>query len=165
MTTNQKLTAPAQGPGREPAVQPSGQYERMVAAHLIAAAPGRYLENTKAVSLAGATYELYERLAPRDAQGSILSLLAVSVTNACLDCLALAARVPLEHETVRELNLRFGLKAAAVAADLIKALEDRHREKSDRVSVGAVNVEAGGQAIVGNVKSGRNSVSSKDVPE
>ena len=102
MTTNQKLTAPAQGPGREPAVQPSGQYERMVAAHLIAAAPGRYLENTKAVSLAGATYELYERLAPRDAQGSILSLLAVSVTNACLDCLALAARVPLEHETVRE---------------------------------------------------------------
>jgi hypothetical protein len=33
------------------------------------------------------------------------------------------------------------------------------------VSVGAVNVEAGGQAIVGNVKSGRNSVPTKDAPE
>jgi hypothetical protein len=66
---------------------------------------------------------------------------------------------------VRELNLRYGLKAAEVAAQLIRAREDRNREKPDRVSVGAVNVEAGGQAIVGNVKSGRNSVPTKDAPE
>ena len=65
------LKAPAQGPGRKPVVQPSGepQYERMVAAHLIVAAPGRYLENSKfEASMGRATYDLYERLAPRDAQ-------------------------------------------------------------------------------------------------
>ena len=138
----------------------------MVAAHLIAAAPGRYLENTKfEASMGRATYDLYERLAPRDAQDSILSLLTVSVTNASLDCLALAARVPPDNLPVRELNLRHGLKAAAIAAELIKALEDRHREKSDKVTVGAVNVEAGGQAIVGNVKSARDSAPTKDKKE
>ena len=162
------LKAPAQSPGREPVVQPSGepQYEYMVAAHLIAAAPGRYLEDSKfEASMGRATCDLYERLAPRDAWESIMSLLTVSVTNASLDCLALAARVPPDNLAVRELNLRYGLKAAEVAADLIKALEDRHREKSDKVSIGAVNVEAGGQAIVGNVKSGRDSVPTKDAKE
>ena len=165
---DQNPKVPAQAPGREPAVQPSGQpqYEYMVAAHLIAAAPGRYLEKTKfEASMGRATCDLYERLAPRDAQASILSLLAVSVTNASLDCLALAARVPPDNEPVRELNLRYGLKAAAVAADLIKALDDRQREKSDKVTVGAVNVEAGGQAIVGNVRSGRDLVPTKDAKE
>ena len=161
MPKDQKLKVPAQGTRREPAVQPSDEpkYEYLVAAHLVTAAPGRYLENTRLeATMAGATYDLYERLAPQDAQESILSLLTVSVTNASLDCLALAARVPPDNVPVRELNLRYGLKAAAVAAELIKALDDRNREKSDKVTVGAVNVEAGGQAIVGNVKSGRNSV-------
>jgi hypothetical protein len=168
MTKNQKLTAPAQAPGREPAVQPSGepQYERMVAAHLISAAPGRYLEDTMfKASMGRATYDLYERLAPRDAQDSILALLTVSVANASLDCLALAARVPPDYLDVRELNLRYGFKGAAVAAELIKAREDRHREKADKVTVGAVNVEAGGQAIVGNVKSARDSAPTKDSKE
>jgi hypothetical protein len=163
---DEKLTPPAEGPGRD--LQPSGEprYEYLVAAHLISAAPGRFLENTRLeATMGGATYDLYERLGPRDAQDSILSLLTVSVANASLDCLALAARVPPDNLAVRELNLRYGLKAAEVAAQLIRAREDRHREKSDRVSVGAVNVEAGGQAIVGNVKSGRNSVPTKDAPE
>ena len=126
MTKDQNLTAPAQGPGTEPAVQPSRepQYEYLVAAHLIAAAPGRFLENTRLEATMGrATCDLYERLAPRDAQNSILSLLTVSVTNASLDCLALAARVPPDNLAVRELNLRYGLKAAEVAAQLIRARE------------------------------------------
>ena len=124
------------------------------------------MKNSKLEASVGrATCDLYERLAPRDAHESILSLLAVSVTNASLDCLALAACVPPDNVPVRELNLRYGLKAATVAADLIKALEDRHREKSDKVSVGTVNVESGGQAIVGNVKSGRDSVPTKDQKE
>ena len=70
MAKEQKLTV-AQAPGKEPTVQPSGepQYEYLVAAHLIAAAPGRYLENPKFEATMGrATYDLYERLGARDAQ-------------------------------------------------------------------------------------------------
>jgi hypothetical protein len=165
MTKSENLKVPAQAPGGEPAVHPSGepqQYEFMVAAHLITAAPGRYLEGTKFEgSMGGASYELYQRLAPRDTLESILALLTVSVTNMSLDCLALAARVPPDYLEARELNLRYGLKAAEVVAQLIKAQDDRHREKPDKVSVGTVNVETGGQAIVGNVKSGADSVPTK----
>ena len=156
MNEENKPKEPVAASSTEPAVPNGGDqsYELMAAAHLIAAAPGRYLKNTQFnAAIGGATYDLYQRLAPRDAHESILALLAVSVTNASLDCLAQAARVPPDNLPVRELNLGLGLKSATVAADLIKALEDRHREKPDRVSVGAVNVEAGGQAIVGNVRS------------
>jgi hypothetical protein len=168
MNREQKVKVPAPASDRKPDVQPSGQpkYEYMVAAHLIAAAPGRYLKNTRLEdSLSGATYDLYERLAPRDAHDSILCLLAVTVTNASLDCHALAARVPPDYLEVRELNLRLGLKAAETAADLLKARDDRHREQADKVTVGAVNVEAGGQAIVGNVNSGRDSAPTKETKE
>jgi hypothetical protein len=168
MTKDQNLKAPAPAPSREPAVQSNseGTYESLVAAHLIAAAPGRYLENTRLEgSLSGATCDLYQRLAPRDAQESLLSLLAVSVANASLDCFALAARVSPDNLPVRDLNYRHGFKGAELAAGLLKACWDRRREKPDKVTVGAVNVEAGGQAIVGTVNSGRDSVPTKDPKE
>jgi hypothetical protein len=92
----------------------------------------------------------------------MLSLLAVSTTNASLDCLAMAARVPPDYLEARELNLRLGLIAAETSAKLIKALDDRDRERPDKVTVGAVNVEAGGQAIVGNVETARHSAPTKD---
>jgi hypothetical protein len=126
-------------------------YEFMAATHLIAAAPGRFLKNTEFKdTLGGASYGLYERFAAKDAHDSVLSLLAVSITNASLDCLALAARIP-ESLPDREVNLRLGIKAAETVVTLLKALDDRHLEKVDKVSVGAVNIEAGGQAIVGSV--------------
>lgn len=153
---------------KKPAV-PAGDeptYELMAAAHLIAAAPGRYLKNTPLkAEMAGATCDFYQRLDSQDARDSVLALLAVTVTNASLDCFALAARVPPDNLPVRELNLRHGLKAATAAAELIKALDDRHRDASDRVTVGAVNVETGGQAIVGNVRAARDSVPNKGAKE
>lgn len=158
MSEENKPKEPIAASDKEPAV-PTGDeptYELMAFAHLMAAAPGRYLENTQLkAEIGSATCDLYQRLAPRDAEDSILSLLAVSATNASLDCFALAARVPLDNLPLRELNLTLGLKSANVAAELIKTLDDRRREKPDRVSVGAVNVERGGQAIVGTVKSAR----------
>jgi hypothetical protein len=165
MKKDLKAPAPA---GKEPAEQPDGEpkYELMAAAHLIAAAPGRYLKNTEFdAAMGGATHDLYQRLAPRDTRGSMLSLLAVSTTNASLDCLALAARVPLDYLEARELNLRLGLKAAEAAAKLIKALDDRDRERPDKVTVGAVNVEAGGQAIVGNVETTRDAAPTKETKD
>ena len=158
MTDEKNSKTPTAASAQEPAV-PTGDesaYELMALAHLVTAAPGRYLENTPLkTEISEATCDLYQRLAPRDAQESILSLLAVSTTNASLDCIALTARVSPDNLPVRELNLTLGLKSATVAAELIEKLHDRRRERPDRVSVGAVNVEAGGQAIVGTVKSAR----------
>jgi hypothetical protein len=165
MAKTQPLKAPAPASGREPTKQVSGEpgSEYLVAANFTIAGPGRYLENKKLEdSLSCAALDFYDKLAPRDAQESMLAFLAVSIMNAGLDCLAVAARVNPGNLPVRELNLRYGLKAAAHMADLIKTLDDRRRRKADKVTVGAVNVEAGGQAIVGSVTSGRDSAPTKE---
>ena len=56
----------------------------------------------------------------------------------------------------RDLNLRHGLKGAAVAAELIKVLDARRGNSVPRsVTVRDVNVQAGAQAIIGNVETPR----------
>jgi hypothetical protein len=100
--------------------------------------------------------DLYFGMAPADATESLLSMLAVSVASASLDCLTQAASTSPDYLEQRDLNLRHGLRGVAVAADLIKVLDARRGHSAPRkVTVGNVNVEAGGQAIVGNVESRR----------
>ena len=96
--------------------------------------------------------DLYQNIQRQDALNSMLAMLAASIASASLDCLSQAAFLPPGNLKVRDLNLRYGIKAAAVAAELVKALDNRRGAKSEKVTVGQVNVEAGGQAIVGNVE-------------
>jgi len=84
-----------------------------------------------------------------------MSLLLVGVTNASLDCMSIAARIPPSEMECRELNLRYGLKGAQVAAELAEALEKVRGKAPSKVSVGRLNVESGGQAVVGNVEARR----------
>jgi len=83
-----------------------------------------------------------------------LATLAARLTQAGLDSLSQAALSSPLYPQLRDLNLQHGIKAAAVAAELIKAIDNRACDKSEKVTVGKVNVEAGGQAIVGNVETG-----------
>ena len=105
--------------------------------------------------MSNAAVDLYRGLAPQDSLDALAATLAVSVSNASLDCLAQAARVDPRHLEHRDLNLKYGLKGATVAAELLRLLESRRGQGSKSVTVGNVKVEAGGQAIVGNVNSGR----------
>lgn len=125
-------------------------------------APGKYLSDPHLKELLSTgALDLYLRLEPTDATETLLSMLAVSVASASLDCLAQASGTPPDYIERRDLNLRHGLKGAAVAAELIKVLDARRgNSQSRKVSVGSVNVEAGGQAIVGNVESRRSNDSS-----
>lgn len=116
-------------------------------------APGHYLQDPRVKDrMMDGACDLYRELHPKDAVDSILAILAVSVTNASLDCLSQAARVSPEYLQHRGMNLKHGLKGAATAAELIKMLESRRRERPDKVTVANVNVEVGGQAIVGTVE-------------
>jgi hypothetical protein len=142
-TTNEK---PITEPNRPP-------YETFAAANLMAVSPGRLIEDKELKStLTQGACELYMRLKPRNAQESILSMLAVGVTNASLDCLAQASHLNVDQVELRDLNRRHGPKGATVAIELVEALNDLRGEKPEKVSVGNVNVEAGGQAIVGTVE-------------
>jgi hypothetical protein len=127
----------------------------MAAAALVMSAAGQHVNDAKVKKMmTDGPLDLYQNIERRDALDSMLAMLAASVTSASLDCLAQAALCPPEHLQLRDLNLRHGLKGATVAAALAKALDNRHPgQKSEKVTVGKVNVEAGGQAIVGNIES------------
>jgi len=165
MVKRVKVSLPAETSKATPIAEPNGvpQYDGLAAANLIVAAPGRLLDDDKLKrELTQGSYDLYRGLKPRNAQEAIVAMLAVGVANASLDYLALASRLNVEAAELRDLNLRHGLKGAAVATDLVKALNEMRGEKPERVSVGSVNVEPGGQAIVGNVEAPKSSKGQKE---
>ena len=94
--------------------------------------------------------DLYNSLNPRDGVDSMLAGLIVGLNHVTMDSIGIASRNPLP---VRDVNLRHAIKAVKVLAELTKLYESRRGLGRQNFTVGKVNVEAGGQAIVGNVKS------------
>ena len=66
-----------------------------------------------------------------------------------MECLALAASS--YDLRVREANLRLSAKTTSAAVQVME-FRDRLGRRPEGVTVGEVNVEAGGQAIVGTVE-------------
>jgi hypothetical protein len=91
---------------------------------------------------------LYTALDSSDAIETILNRNIVTLSNGALECHARAAVT--NNPKALDLNLRYATKMALAAAHLIEVLERRRRPK--RLVVSNVNVEAGGQAIVGTVE-------------
>jgi len=93
---------------------------------------------------------LYAEQKPRDAHESMLARLAVATTNVAMETIsraALSAGVPGTHEKY----LRLANQSSLTTIKLLDAI-DRHRgQQQQNVSVHAVNVHSGAQAIVGNV--------------
>ena len=56
------------------------------------------------------------------------------------------------------MDLKWATKGALVLAQLTKAYDGRRVRAKQNVNVGQVKVEAGGQAVVGNVTSGSSEV-------
>jgi hypothetical protein len=176
MYTSGKETQAGQAVSQEQAVtkvenEPEGKSEGRLPAlvselapmHMMAgmqammSAPGRWKDGERDKNLlAAGAVDLYRQLAPADAIETVLSMLIVGVSSASADCLAQAASTHPDYLERRDLNLRHGLKGAAVAADLIKALDARRGNPEPRnVTVRDVNVEAGAQAIIGSVEAPR----------
>jgi len=106
----------------------------MAAAALVMSAAGQHVDNPeiKNMMTEGALH-LYENIEKRDALDSALSMLFCSITSASLDCLAQAANSDPKHLQIRNLNLRHGMKGAAVTIELAKALDSRRGAKSEKV--------------------------------
>jgi hypothetical protein len=99
------------------------------------------------------SFSLYNQFKPQDPAEAILAALSVEVKNVTSDCFMEAARMKA-HPEIRSMHLKDGFRGALVTADLLDKLEQRRRNNPKAVTVGNVNVEAGGQAIVGNVQTG-----------
>jgi len=132
----------------------SGDYHALGGLHCLLAAPYQHTQNGE---LSGrsvdGSVELYVGLKPQSALQSILSTLIVNVSNATNECLFLAAKIPPSELQHRDINLRHAFKGAAVVTQLVDALERVRGKRRGNVNVGNVNVESGGQAIVGTVQS------------
>ncbi len=89
--------------------------------------------------------------APRDALEGMLAAQMVALHHAAMECLR-RAHLPEQASEVRQANLGQAGKLSRTYATLLEAL-DKHRGKGQPqvVRVERVNVEAGGQAIVGAV--------------
>src|SRR5262245_56938203 len=137
-----------------PVSVPRPDYQTFGAAHCAAAAPYQHFQSEKLSDLSkGGSVELYIRLHPQSALQSILSTLIVNVSNATNECLHQAATISPNELQHRAINLRHAFKGAAVVTQLADALERVRRSRPDSVNVRNVNLESGGQAIVGMVQS------------
>ncbi|MGB6949061.1 MAG: hypothetical protein WBD84_07660 [Methyloceanibacter sp.] len=95
--------------------------------------------------------DLYSSLSPQNASDSVLARLVVGLNNMTMDCLD---RVHRSSDRAREINLRYAVKGAATLVDVMKFNDARRGRAQPTVTVGKVKIEAGAQAIVGNVQTG-----------
>jgi hypothetical protein len=109
----------------------------------------RGLDSHQSRKIKGEALALYSSLGSRSPLESMIDRVMVGINIATMDCLA---RVPLSDSRAREVNLRYAMQGAATLIDLVKLRDARRGQGPQNVSVGNVKVEAGGQAIVGNVQ-------------
>ena len=92
---------------------------------------------------------LYHDFHAADPIDSILATLMCGISSMTMDAISRGRRSPTLEQ--RDMELKSAARGALVIAELTKAF-DRHRGRGKQtVNVGQVNVEAGGQAVVGNV--------------
>jgi hypothetical protein len=97
-------------------------------------------------------HRLYTALDSGDPIESILDRILVASTNVTLGCYQ---RAVSGHSNARQVELRWGMRGAEVIGNLIKLRDSRRGSGHQNVTVGNLKVEPGGQAIVGNVNTGK----------
>ncbi|SCY00612.1 hypothetical protein [Microvirga guangxiensis] len=102
-------------------------------------------------SRAVAALAVLHEMKPQDIFEGLLASQMVGTHNAAMECLKRAAEAGA-NVTGAEVNLRLASKFLAIYLQQLDGL-NRHRGKgAPQVNVGAVNVQSGGQAIVGSVE-------------
>jgi hypothetical protein len=104
----------------------------------------------KKASLRKGTIALYHSLSPKDSIDSMLAGVIVGISNLTMECISRAGSSLTNASG--EINLRYAIKGAMTLVQLTEAYEGRRGRGRRHVTVGAVNVEQGGQVIVGNVE-------------
>ena len=98
--------------------------------------------------------ELYESLEPADGAEGMLALQMVGTHEAALECLRRAA-LPGQTYEGRDMALKHAQKLMTLYAKQLETLNKHRGKGQQKVTVEHVNVQAGGQAIVGSVEAGK----------
>ena len=97
--------------------------------------------------------ELYECLAPADGAEAMLAQQMVGTHHAAMECLRRANLANQSFEG-RDMALKHATKLMSLYEKQLSALNKSRGKGQQKVTVEHVHVEAGGQAIVGNVEAG-----------
>lgn len=97
--------------------------------------------------------EHFNSLRPSDGAEGMLAQQMVGTHLAAIDCLRRAA-IPNQTFQSRDMNLKHAHKLMALYARQLETLNKHRGKGQQKVTVEHVNVEKGGQAIVGNVETG-----------
>ncbi len=97
--------------------------------------------------------ELYESLEAGDGAEGMLALQMVGTHQAALECLKRAA-LPNQTLEGRDVALKHAQKLMTLYTQQLAALNKHRGKGQQKVTVEHVNVQAGGQAIVGHVEAG-----------
>jgi hypothetical protein len=110
-------------------------------------------EQAKQLNLVQAAHDAMESIAPRDEVEAMLAAQMLSTHNAAMECMR-RAMIPEQTFVGREQALKHGAKLMQLYERQMAALDKRRGQGQQKITVEHVTVEAGGQAIVGNVVAG-----------
>ena len=98
-----------------------------------------------------AAMETLRQIAPRDGVEGMLAVQMASTHQAAMECLRRAA-LPNQTFEGRNMALKHGEKLLRLYMDQVKTLNKQRGKGDQKMIIEHVNVEPGGQAIVGQVK-------------
>jgi hypothetical protein len=132
-------------------IEPAQKRDGLAVVQLIAATVPATVASDSLESLIQSAESLYYEFHAADPIDSILAKVISGISNMAMDSMSRALRSnSLEY---RDLELKGATRASLALAELTKAYDGRRARNKPTVNVGQVNVEAGGQAVVGNVNS------------
>jgi len=107
---------------------------------------------------------LTKGIKPTDDIERMLAAQMVATHNSAMECLKRAA---LGEQTFagRDMNLKHAVKLLAIYARQMDALNKHRGKGQQKVTVEHVHVEAGGQAVVGNVEAPKPAVAGREAPK
>jgi len=110
-------------------------------------------EDESKVRIQSAIYML-QGIAPADQVEGMLATQMVAAHNAVLECLR-RAMIPDQSFAGRDQNLKHATKLLTIYARQIDVLNKHRGKGQQKMTVEYVNVESGGQAVVGHVETGK----------
>ncbi len=103
----------------------------------------------------GSELSLMKQIAPQNELEGLLASQMIGVHETVMECLE-QSRLPAQNSTGRDMNLKHAVKFMGLFTKQLEALERLRGKGQQNMTVERVNVESGGQAIVGNVTQTRN---------
>ena len=137
----------------------TGASDREVAAQMaqqvISVLPLANLDKEERLRRIGVTFNLLRKFEPQNELEGLLASQMIGVHETVMECLE-QSRLPAQNSTGRDMNLKHAVKFMGLFTKQLEALDRLRGKGQQQMTVERVNVESGGQAIVGNVTQTRN---------